>query len=115
MTQIEKDLELLRCAQANFENLERLMPLVKEHYMYIISKCQLNEVVGEGETLEQAAVKSGISVFEIEINKPELQIAVKALVHIHGQPFKGSWDAQAVFVQNELFKIKSFWEHRHGH
>ena len=46
--------ELLRCAQINFENLERALPLLKSHSFYIIAKAQLDEALGNKDALIEA-------------------------------------------------------------
>jgi hypothetical protein len=38
--------ELARCAQMNFENLEKAMSAIKSHPYYIIAKAQLDEALG---------------------------------------------------------------------
>jgi len=51
------DEELARCAQINFENFEKDVPMAAKHPFYMIAKRQLNEAIGEGETLEECAEK----------------------------------------------------------
>lgn len=47
------DLELIRCAQANFENFERMVPAIKNCVYYKIARAQLDEALG-GRKVEEA-------------------------------------------------------------
>lgn len=47
------DQELAMCAQVNFENLERAIPMIAKHPFYRIAKAQLDEALG-GKTLEES-------------------------------------------------------------
>lgn len=47
---------LARCAQINFENVERAMPFISKHPYYIIAKAQLDEALG-GMSVEASLAK----------------------------------------------------------
>lgn len=40
--------------------------------------------------------------------RDKLKIATDAIEHIMGQPFNGSWDAQALYCGKKLNEIKTF-------
>uniref|UniRef100_A0A6M3KYJ9 Uncharacterized protein n=1 Tax=viral metagenome TaxID=1070528 RepID=A0A6M3KYJ9_9ZZZZ len=46
------DLELFRCAQINFNNVEKLVPLLKEYPIFQIAKTQLAEAIEVAEKEE---------------------------------------------------------------
>ena len=47
------DLELFRCAQINFNNAEKMMPILKDHQIYQIAKMQLDEAIQKAESEEE--------------------------------------------------------------
>jgi len=47
------DLELFRCAQINFNNAEKMMPLLKEYPIFQIAKRQLAEAIKAAEKKEE--------------------------------------------------------------
>ncbi len=75
------NVELIRCAQCNFENLEKMVPEIKFHPLYIISKGQLDEGLG-GRTLEQSvtlARSEGYLASGMPEKKREIEEAKKAV------------------------------------
>lgn len=44
----EMNHDLAECAKVNFENLERDLPILRKHPMYLIAKMQLDEALGYG-------------------------------------------------------------------
>ena len=47
------DLELFRCAQINFNNVEKMVPLLKEYPIFQIAKRQLAEAIEIAEKEEE--------------------------------------------------------------
>ena len=47
--------EQLKCAEINFENAEKMMPLLKEHPIFQLAKLQLND----GIKLLEKKIKAG--------------------------------------------------------
>lgn len=45
--------ELALCAKINFENLEKVMPLIKAHPYYMIAKAQLDESLGDDRAFDK--------------------------------------------------------------
>lgn len=59
------DRDLIRCAQANFENLEKNFQMVKFHPFYLIAKAQLDEALGTrtvAESIARAQVEGYLAV-----------------------------------------------------
>lgn len=53
--------ELIECAKINFENLELVFPIIKEHPFYVIAKAQLDEGLG-GKSAEDALAEQAKEV-----------------------------------------------------
>ncbi len=49
------DVDLLRSAQINFENLEKAVPALSKHPYYVIAKAQLDEALGGKPAVEVIA------------------------------------------------------------
>lgn len=51
------DEELARCAQINFQNLEKALPALRKHPYYMIAKAQFDEALG-GRPAEEVLVEA---------------------------------------------------------
>jgi hypothetical protein len=45
----EMDLELFYCAKINFDNTEKMMPILKKHPIFQLAKEQLSEAIKKAE------------------------------------------------------------------
>lgn len=74
------DQELAMCAQVNFENLERALPIIAKHPYYRIAKAQLDEALG-GKTMEESLGPPLEAVIEFQngvpaVTKNELGVGI---------------------------------------
>lgn len=57
---------IAECAKANFENLEKAVPMLKQHPYYLIAKAQLDESLGYSKVEDTLKPHHKITILKTE-------------------------------------------------